>query len=177
MKFTVKQLALGGLFLALGLVLPFLTAQVPQIGSMLLPMHIPVLLCGFVCGGPMGLLVGAVTPLLRSMMFGMPPLFPTATAMAFELAAYGFLAGTLYRRLPRRPLWIYLDLVLAMAGGRVVWGAVSMALYAALGNPFTWEIFWAGAVYNALPGILLQLVLIPPVVMALRKNGLVTAGR
>ena len=174
MKLTVKQLALGGLFLALGLVLPFFTAQVPSIGSKLLPMHIPVLLCGFVCGGPVGLIVGAVTPLLRSMMFGMPPMFPTATAMAFELAAYGFLAGFFYRRLPKNLLWLYVDLLLAMAGGRIVWGAVSMALYAVLGNPFTWEVFLAGAVLNALPGITLQLVIIPPIVMALKRAKLVT---
>ena len=75
-KFSTKNIALSGLFIALGIVLPFLTGQIPNIGRMLLPMHIPVLLCGFVCGWPFGLIVGFVTPLLRSVMFGMPPLFP-----------------------------------------------------------------------------------------------------
>lgn len=78
------------------LVLPFFTAQIPSIGSMLLPMHIPVLICGFVCGGPYGLLVGAIVPLLRSVMFGMPPML-VAIPMAFELAAYGFMTGFLIK--------------------------------------------------------------------------------
>lgn len=98
---TIRTLAFAALLLTLGLVLPFLTGQIPQFGSMLLPMHLPVLLCGFVCSWPWGLAVGAVTPLLRSLLFAMPPMFPTALAMAFELAAYGCCTGLLYRRLPR----------------------------------------------------------------------------
>ena len=78
------------MFLALAYVMPFLTGQIPQVGSMLCPMHIPVLLCGFFCGAPWGLAVGFVAPLLRSFTLGMPPMFPTAFCMAFELAAYGF---------------------------------------------------------------------------------------
>ena len=81
----LKQLTLAALFLALGLVLPFFTGQIPQIGSMLLPMHIPVFLCGLICGWQYGAAVGFVTPLLRSALFGMPPLFPTAAAMPLEI--------------------------------------------------------------------------------------------
>ena len=95
------RLVLAALFLALGMILPFFTAQIPEIGSMLLPMHIPVLVCGFVCGWKYGLIVGLLTPLLRSMTFSMPPLFPSATAMAFEMAAYGAICGLMYERLPR----------------------------------------------------------------------------
>ncbi|MEA5010726.1 MAG: ECF transporter S component [Angelakisella sp.] len=168
-KITVKQMVLGGLFLALGIVMPFLTAQIPGIGSRLLPMHIPVLLCGFVCGGPVGLLVGFVVPILRSMMFGMPPMFPTAIAMAFELAVYGWLCGVLYQRLPKTTPNIYLSLIGAMLGGRIVWGLISLVLYGMAGNPFSLQIFMAGAFINAAPGILLQLVLIPIIVVALRK--------
>ena len=91
----VKQLVLASMFLALALALPFLTGQIPQIGSMLCPMHIPVLLCGFFCGWPWGAAVGAVAPLLRSLIFGMPPMFPTALCMAFELATYGAVSGYL----------------------------------------------------------------------------------
>ena len=76
-----RQLTLAALFLALGLLMPFLTAQIPTVGSRLLPMHIPVLLAGFVLGGPYGAMIGFVTPLLRSALFGMPPMFPTATCM------------------------------------------------------------------------------------------------
>ena len=80
-----RKLVLSAFFMALGIVLPFLTGQIQQIGNMLLPMHIPVMLCGFICGWQYGLAVGAVTPLLRSMMFGMPPMMPTAAAMAVEI--------------------------------------------------------------------------------------------
>ena len=98
----VLRLTYSALYLAIALVLPFLTGQIPQIGSMLCPMHIPALLCGFVCGWPWGLAVGFIAPLLRSAFFGMPTMFPAAVSMAFELAAYGAVAGLLYRVLPKR---------------------------------------------------------------------------
>lgn len=89
MKHTqIKQMILGALFVAIGLVLPFFTGQIPAVGRMLLPMHIPVLLCGLICGWKYGLAVGAVLPLTRSLLFGMPTLYPTAIAMTFELATY-----------------------------------------------------------------------------------------
>ena len=168
-KQSTRKLVFAALLLALGLVLPFLTAQIPQVGSMLLPMHLPVLLCGFVCGWPYGLLVGAVTPLLRSMLFGMPPPYPTAVAMAFELAAYGLLAGLFYKLLPKKPVYVFVALILAMLGGRAVWGLAQMVLMRLVAQPFTWQIFMAGAFGNALPGILVQLVLIPVIVLALRS--------
>lgn len=96
---NTKKLVYSALFLALALVLPFLTGQIQTFGQMLAPMHLPVLLCGFLCGPVWGLAVGAVAPLLRSMMFGMPPMFPTAVAMAFELAAYGLFSGLFYHLL------------------------------------------------------------------------------
>ena len=83
----IRNLVLAAMFVALGLVLPFLTGQVPQIGNMLLPMHLPVLLCGLICGWQYGGVVGFILPPLRYVMFGMPPIFPTGVAMAFELAA------------------------------------------------------------------------------------------
>ena len=96
------KLVLAALFLALCLVLPIVTGGIPAIGNMLLPMHIPVLLCGLVCGWQYGLVIGFVAPLLRSALFGMPPLYPIALAMAFELAAYGLVIGLVYARLARR---------------------------------------------------------------------------
>ena len=89
----IRRMTYAALYLAIALVLPFLTGQIPEIGSMLCPMHIPALLCGFVCGWPYGLAVGAIAPLLRCVLFGMPKLYPTAVAMTFELAAYGAAAG------------------------------------------------------------------------------------
>ncbi len=166
---NVLKLTYAGVCLALCLVLPFLTGQIPQIGSKLLPMHIPVLLCGFLCGPVWGLGVGLVAPLLRSLLFGMLPLFPTATAMAFELAAYGLLAGLLYKLLPKKTPYLYVALILTMIGGRLVWGLAMTVLMGAAGKSFTLAAFWAGAFANAWPGIVLQLVLIPPVVAALKK--------
>ena len=177
-KQSTRKLVFAALLLALGLVLPFLTAQIPQVGSMLLPMHLPVLLCGFVCGWPYGLLVGAVTPLLRSMLFGMPPPYPTAVAMAFELAAYGGIAGFLYNR----SRWqcvvaLYRALLAAMVGGRIVWAAVRVVMTGVASVPFTWQIFLTEALVNAIPGIILQLVFIPVLMVALDRTGMVRFRR
>ncbi len=168
-KLSVRYLALSGLFLALGLVMPFLTAQIPEIGSRLLPMHIPVLLCGFICGWPYGLIVGLIVPVFRSVLFGMPPMFPTAAVMAFELAAYGFATGFLYRLLPRKNAFIYATLIISMILGRVIWGIASTFFYGISGSAFTWKAFMAGAFINAIPGIVIQIVLIPIIIIALRK--------
>ncbi|NLM86185.1 MAG: ECF transporter S component [Clostridiales bacterium] len=165
----LTKMILAGLFIAIGFLLPFLTGQIPQIGSMLSPMHIPVLLCGFVCGPFWGALVGAITPLLRSLILGMPPLFPVATAMAFELAAYGFLAGLLYTILPKKPINVYVSLILAMLIGRVVWGLAMAILMGLSGGSFGFQAFLAGAFINAWPGILLHLIIIPPIVLALER--------
>jgi len=168
--YTVRKMILSGLLLALGLLLPFLTGQIPTIGKMLLPMHIPVLLTGFVCGWPYGLIVGLICPVLRSGLFGMPPMM-NALAMTFELAAYGFAAGLLYKLLPKRNVYIYVALLASMLFGRIIWAGASLVIYRLSGSAFTWEMFLAGAFINALPGIVLQIVLIPAIVMALKKSG------
>ena len=173
----IRNLVLAAMFVALGLVLPFLTGQVPQIGNMLLPMHLPVLLCGLICGWQYGGVVGFVLPLMRSAMFGMPP-FLTAVAMAFELAAYGAIAGFLYQRSRWQCLLsLYRALLIAMVGGRVVWGVVRVALTGVAGEAFTWELFMAGAFFNAVPGIVLQLVFIPALMVALDRTGMVRFSR
>ena len=168
----VRKLTYAALFLALALVLPFLTGQIPEIGSRLCPMHIPVLLCGFLCGWPWGLAVGFIAPLLRSLLFGMQPLFPAAVAMAFELAVYGGVAGWLYLKLPRKNISLYIALLIAMIAGRVVWGVVRLILAGLSGKTFTWAMFIAGAFVDALPGIILQIALIPLLVIALERAGL-----
>lgn len=110
-NFTVKKLVIAAVCLALCMVLPFLTGQIPQIGQALSPMHIPVLLCGFLCSWPLAALVGFVAPLLRYVLFSMPPLFPTGVAMAFELATYGLISALLYRALPKKTVNIYVSLI------------------------------------------------------------------
>lgn len=165
----IKPMVLAGLCLALCMVLPFLTGQIPQIGSMLSPMHIPVLLCGFLCGWPWALAVGLIAPPLRFLLFGMPPLFPTGVAMMAELAVYGAATGLLCRCFPRKAGYIYASLALAMLLGRLVWGLVRWALTMFGAGAFTFQAFLAGAFINAWPGILCHLLIIPPIVAALRK--------
>lgn len=175
---AAHHLAMSAMFLAMGLILPFFTGQIPQIGNMLLPMHLPVLVCGLICGWKYGLAVGFVLPLLRSVLFGMPVMYPKAVAMAFELAAYGGLAGALYGRSPWKcVLSLYRALAGAMLGGRLVWGGVMVVLMGMTGNAFTWKLFLAEAFLNAVPGIVLQLVFIPGLMLSLHRTGLVRFHR
>ena len=167
------NLALAAMFLAISFVMPFLTGQIQQIGNMLCPMHIPVILCGFVCGGPWGLAVGFIAPLLRSLTLGMPPMYPVAFAMAFELATYGLMSGILYRAFPKKKGYIYCSLIISMIIGRLVWGAVQFCCMGLDPSKFGFAAFWTGAVVNALPGIILQIVLIPIVIMLLEKTKLI----
>lgn len=170
----LKTLTLSAMFLALGLVLPFFTGQIPQIGSMLLPMHLPVFLCGLICGWQYGAAVGFIVPLLRSVLFGMPPLFPTATSMAFELMTYGLVVGLLYSRSRWQCIRaLYRCLLLAMLAGRAVWGVVQAVLLGLTGSALTLQVFMASAFLNAIPGIIIQLILIPAVMVALNRTGLV----
>ena len=172
-KPLTKNIVLSGLFLALCLLLPFLTGQIPTIGSALSPMHIPVLLCGFVCGWPYGLIVGLIAPPLRFALFGMPPLFPTGVAMMFELATYGFVSGLLYKVFPKKIGYTFLSLVLAMLAGRVIWGIVTYILTGLSGGEFTFAMFLSGAFVTALPGIICHLILVPLVVCSLQKAKLI----
>ena len=172
----VRKLTYAALYLAIAMVLPFVTGQIPEIGAMLCPMHIPALLCGFMCGWPWGLAVGFIAPLLRSALFGMPPLFPGAVSMAFELAVYGGMAGLLYRLLPRRKWITYAVLLISMIAGRVAWGAVRVILAGLSGSSFTWALFLAGAITDAIPGIILHVILIPVLVMAMERAGLSLNG-
>lgn len=165
----LRKLTYAALCLALCMVLPFLTGQIREIGNMLCPMHIPVFLAGFLCGPWFGLAVGAVAPLLRFFLFGMPVLFPYGLAMCFELGAYGLVSGLLYRRLPRKPSSLYISLVAAMLAGRSIWGIVMVFLSGVSGSPFTWAAFLAGALTNAIPGIIIQLLLLPVLVLALQR--------
>lgn len=180
----VKRLVLSAMFMALGLILPFITGQLQQVGTMLLPMHIPVLLCGLICGWQYGAVVGFVLPLLRYSLFGMPPIYPMGISMAFELAAYGAVIG-ICRKIFRRKKWfatvseskryildIYFSLVVSMICGRIVWGLVRYALASVTRQVFTWQMFVAGAFVTAIPGIVIQLILIPALMIALERAGI-----
>ncbi|MCI6999354.1 MAG: ECF transporter S component [Clostridiales bacterium] len=166
---NLRQLILAAMFLTLALALPFLTGQIPQVGSALCPMHIPVLLCGFFCGPWYALAVGLVAPLLRFALFGMPPLMPTGIAMCFELATYGFVSGLLYKLLPGKKVFTYVTLIAAMLAGRIIWGIARVILAGLAQSEFAWTAFLSGAFVNAVPGIILHILLIPVLVIALKR--------
>jgi riboflavin transporter FmnP len=180
MKKDLKNLTASSVCLVLCMVLPLLTGQIPQFGQALAPMHIPVLLCAFICGPRYAAIVGLIAPLLRLMLFGMPMPFMAIT-MCFELAAYGIVAGVLYMLLPKKPLYIYVSLITAMLLGRLVWGAAALQLWTSGVFPmlpfgwenFTWDVFVAAAFITAVPGIVLHIVLIPVIVIALQKARLI----
>lgn len=170
---NTRKLAYSAVCVALAMVLPFLTAQIPQVASALCPMHIPVLLCGFIVGPVWGLAVGFISPLLRSVLFGIPVMYPGAVSMAFELCAYGLVSGVMYKLLPKKGVYVYVSLLTAMVAGRIVWGIARFIMAGLAGSSFPMSAFIAGAVTNAIPGIILHIVLIPVLVMAMQRAKLV----
>ena len=173
----VQKLTASAVMLALCMLLPFVTGQVPEIGNMLCPMHIPVMLCGFLCGWQYGLLVGFTAPLLRSFIFAAPPLFPHAVSMAFELAVYGFMTGFLNKRLPQKTVFIYINLIISMISGRIVWGLVRLIIYGLGYSQFSVSMIVAGACAQAIPGIILQLILVQVIVIAMKRVSLKFVSR
>ena len=166
----ILKMCISALFLALAYVLPFLTGQIPEIGAMLCPMHLPVLLCGFICGWPWGLAVGFIAPLFRALTLGMPPIFPTAFCMAFELATYGGVAGFMHKLFPRKKLFVYCSLLASMLIGRLVWGVTMFICVGVNGGSFGFSAFVAGALTNAVPGIIVQIILVPIIVMIIDNS-------
>ena len=166
-----ERLILSSLFLSLGVVLPMLFGQVQAIGEVLLPMHIPIFLCGIVCGWKYGLAVGAILPFLRTLLFGVPALYPNAIAIAFELATYGLVIGLLYRRRehPSRKYLLF-SLLASMLIGRVIWGIAQALLLGFSGKPFGLQAFILGGVLYETPGIIIQLILIPLIIGLIERK-------
>ncbi len=169
------RLVWAAVCLALALVLPFLTGQIPEIGSKLCPMHLPVLLCGFLCGPVWGMAVGFVAPLLRTLLFSMPPFPQVAVPMAFELLAYGGVAGLCYNLLPKKKVFLWVDLVIAMIAGRIVGVLAKLVCVGLLGmkGKIAAAALFTSYVTDTIPGIIVQIILIPLIVIALKKAGLV----
>lgn len=168
------KLILAALFLSIGVVLPLLTSQIKEIGDTLLPMHIPVLLCGLICGGKYGFFVGLILPFLRSLMFGMPQIYPNAVWMAVELATYGLVVGLMYFKLNRKSIIsVYISLITAMLLGRVVWGIAKTVLLGINSKPFTFALFITGGFVDAIPGIVLQLILIPLIIQIVNNRRII----
>ncbi|QSX06179.1 ECF transporter S component [Sedimentibacter sp. zth1] len=167
-KNSLKDLILTGLFIAIGLTLPIVFHYFGGLGAIFLPMHIPVLLCGFICGWKYGLICGIITPLLSSVLTGMPPIFPIGASMSFELLTYGLLCGLLYKTLHKN---IYVSLISAMLGGRIVSGIANTIFMGVAGKPYGFSIFITSAFIKSLPGIIIQIILIPLLIIALQKTG------
>ncbi len=170
-----RKISISAMFLAIGWLLPFLSGQIPQVGNMLCLIHIPAILAGFLLGPWYGMAIGFLIPITRSMIFGMPPLYPKALCMAFELAAYGFLTGELYGLLKKlegikETGVIYISLVLGMLGGRMVWGIAMFCCGMVSATPLTWKLFLTEAFVNAWPGILIQVCLLPALIKLMRHG-------
>lgn len=164
-KTNIKKTTLSAMFLALGVLLPFLTGQIKEIGDTLLPMHIPVMLCGLVCGCKYGFIVGLVLPFLRAVTVGMPPIYPNAVWMSAELATYASVIGFLYFSFQKKQMWwLYCCILISMVSGRIVWGFAKAILLGIAGKAFTMQAFIAGGIIDALPGIILQLILLPVII-------------
>ncbi len=171
--YKLRNLVVAAMFMSLGIVLPFFTAQLKEIGDTLLPMHIPVMFCGLVCGPWYGLAVGVVVPLLRGALFSMPPLYPNGVWMALELATYGGMIGLIYCVFPKKNTGaVYLSLITAMISGRIVWGVAKTVLLGLSDKVFSFQAFLTGGFLDAIPGIVLQLILIPGIMEILNRTKL-----
>lgn len=169
-SFDIRSIVYAAVCLALCMVLPMLTGNIPEIGRKLSPMHFPVLLCGFIAGPVWGCVVGGIAPLMRNLMFGAPILYPDAIRMTAELAIYGLSAGLFYRYLPRKPFGIYVSLLSAQFFGRLAWGL--MAYFISVfdkNHEFFVEMVMTATISGSLLGIGIQLLLIPPVVYAMQR--------
>jgi thiamine transporter ThiT len=174
-KSPLYPLVLSSLMIAIGIVLPFLTASNPALGSVFLLMHIPALFTGLILGPKYGLLVGLVTPLMRSVLVSMPPLYPQALVMSFEIGAYGLFAGLAKKLLPKKDVFAVVALIVGMLLGRAVWGLGAAIFYPLAGLNFSLDIFVKAAFITGLPGIGIQLVLIPTLYFALKKTHVLDA--
>lgn len=168
MKFKTKNLVTAGLLLALGIILPTIVHMSGINGAMFLPMHIPVLIAGLTLGSTYGLIVGVLLPIINHLLTGMPPI-PNYWIMIVELALYGLVSGFLYNK-TKKNLW--LSLIISMIVGRI--GGALMVLI--LGRGFGIKAIPPLGGYlkvitlTALPGIIIQLILIPMIVKAYEKN-------
>lgn len=169
----LKNLTGTAACIALALVLPALFHAV-GLGHTFLPLHLPVFLCGLAFGGTYGALCGLITPILSSLISGMPPIFPQAVTMCIELLVYGFIAGYFYRT---KKLNIFVSIISSMLIGRLVYLVAKLAIYgiADMIKEETWYLMLANTALGytkAFPGIILQLILLPLLIKGLEKSNL-----
>jgi len=167
----VKKLVLTAVCAALCLVLPMAFHAIPNAGSVMLPMHIPVLLCGILCGWPYGFVCGLIGPFLSSILTGMPPA-AMLPGMMVECAVYGCVTGLMLKfiRTGHFTADLYISMITAMILGRTVAGLAKSLIFSPGTAPFAWV---TTSLVTGIPGICLQLVLIPLVVFALVRARLI----
>lgn len=169
MKSTTKKLVSCALCIAIGVLLPMAFHVIPNGGSIFLPMHIPVLICGLFCGAPYGLACGIFTPFLSSMITGMPPAM-ILPQMMIELAVYGLVTGLCEKHiiLKNEISKLYMSLIIAMLAGRIMNGFVNTCILSTQG--YTLSVFMTASFITCLPGIILQLIVVPVLVRILNRN-------
>ncbi len=170
-KLGAKELVLAALFTAAGVILPIVFHWFGMAGFIFLPMHIPVLLCGYICGSRYGAACGVLVTVLSSLFTGMPPMYPIGVTMIFELLAYGALAGYTYKLWKSKPWGIFASLISTMIGGRIVLALVNWALWGMFGFNITAEAFLMGTFVTALPGIIIQLIAVPVIMLTIKALG------
>lgn len=171
-----KKTVISGLCIAIGILLPMLFHSIPGAGGIFLPMHLPILICGLVCGWPYGLACGLIAPLLSHLFTGMPPA-PVLPGMMIELAVYGVAAGLLirYLRTKNETAKLFIAMVGAMLAGRVAGGLMNALIFQE--GKYTLTAWLTASFVTGLPGIAIQLILIPAVILALRKTKMIPAQR
>lgn len=169
---AIKKSMITAVCIALCVVLPMAFHSIPNAGTLLSPMHLPVLLCGLVCGWPFGLLCGLAGPILSSLITGMPPM-AYLPSMLIELAIYGLVAGLLMQLLHTGRLFadLYVSLAAAMLAGRMIAG-IAKALIFAQGS-YSIGVWATSYFVSCLPAIIIQLALLPALCIALEKARLI----
>lgn len=164
-KVTTKELVLSGLLLASGIIIPMVFHVFGMTGPIALPMHIPVLIGGFLLPPQLALALGIITPITSGLLTGMPVMFPMGIIMAFELGTYG-LTASLARQKFNLP--IIPSLIISMIAGRIAAGLTVAGLVELFGVKMNPVMFVKGAVVTGLPGIIIQLLFIPALIYAIR---------
>lgn len=171
---SVKKSIITAACIALCIVLPMAFHAIPNAANIYCPMHVPALLCGLICGWPLGLLCGIAGPVLSSIFTGMPPM-AYLPSMIVELAAYGFFSGLVMTFLHTGRLYadLYISLVSALLAGRILAGIAKALIFSA--GKYSLAAWTASYFITSLPGLIIQLALIPSIVFALQKAALIPA--
>lgn len=174
---AILNLTISAMLLALAMFLPFLTGQIPQFGRMLSPLHIPAMLAGFILPLPWAVPLAFIIPIVRSLIFSMPSMVPMAVTMAFELATYALVIGLIYKRPAKSYFSILIALIPAMVIGRIVYALVFFIVMSLTAGTFNLSVVITGLTVEGLPGVIVQLLIVPPIVLAVEKAGLYRSNK